>query len=88
MAALLTIPAGVMAVEFGPLHPLYVALSSYVIRSKDGGAVSLSSISGIPYAAWAAIFGIATVVVVILSAAGRLGKPMPRSSKNQGLKSC
>jgi uncharacterized protein len=66
IAALLTIPAGVMAVEFGPLHPIYMALSSHVIRSKDGGAVSLSSISGIPYAALAAIFGISTLIAIIL----------------------
>ncbi len=66
VAALLLIPAGVMAVEFGPLNPLYSALSKYVIRSEKGGAVSLSSITGIPFAILAAIFGVATIMGVIL----------------------
>jgi uncharacterized protein len=84
IAALLTIPAGVMAVEFGPLHNIYVALSSHVIKSKDGGAVSLSSISGIPYAALAAIFSIATLAAVILlrrPQAAKFGtKGLPKST--------
>jgi uncharacterized protein len=65
IAALLTIPAGAMAVEFGPLHPMQATLMKYVIRSQSGGPVTLSSVSGLPFAVLAFLFGAATLAFAL-----------------------
>jgi uncharacterized membrane protein YedE/YeeE len=67
IVALLTIPAGVMMVEFGPLHSMQTALMRFVIRSEDGGPVTLSTVTGLPYTALASIFAVATLALVILN---------------------
>jgi len=65
IAGLLTIPVGVMAVEFGPLNPLQTVMNRYVLRSVDGGAVTLSTLSGLPFWVLALLFAAITVIVII-----------------------
>jgi uncharacterized membrane protein YedE/YeeE len=67
IVALLTIPAGVMMVEFGPLHPMQTALTRFAIHSRSGGPVTLSTVTGLSYAALAFIFAAATLAFVILN---------------------
>jgi len=66
IAGLLTIPAGVMAVEFGPLNPLQTAMNRYVLRSADGGPVTLSTLSGLPFWALALLFAAITMVIILV----------------------
>ena len=66
IAGLLTIPAGVMAVEFGPLNPLLTAMNRYVLRSADGGPVTLSTLSGMPFWVLALIFAAITLLIVLV----------------------
>jgi uncharacterized membrane protein YedE/YeeE len=49
MAGLLGIPIGVMLVEFGPFRTLHQAMKSYVLKSADGGVVTVPKLVGIPY---------------------------------------
>ena len=65
MAALVAIPIGVAAVEFGPPQGLLRHLKSHVIPSSEGGSVTLSSLTGLPYAALAVLFAALTLAVVL-----------------------
>jgi hypothetical protein len=65
-AGLLTIPAGVMAVEFGPLNPLHTAMNRFVLRSADGGPVTLSTVSGLPFGILALLFGASTLIIILI----------------------
>jgi hypothetical protein len=73
IAGLLTIPAGVMAVEFGPLNPLHTAMNRFVLRSADGGPVTLSTLSGLPFWALALLFAAITMVIILVR---RRGQPV------------
>jgi uncharacterized membrane protein YedE/YeeE len=66
IAGLLTIPAGVMAVEFGPLNPLQTAMNRFVLRSADGGPVTLSTLSGLPFWVLALLFAAITVAIILV----------------------
>jgi uncharacterized membrane protein YedE/YeeE len=65
IVALLGIPLGVMAVEFGPLHSLHSSLRGYLVRTADGGVVTLPSLFGLPFWLIAALFAVGTVAVVM-----------------------
>jgi uncharacterized membrane protein YedE/YeeE len=65
IVALVGIPLGVMAVEFGPLHSLHSALRSYIVRTADEGVVSLPSLLGLPFWLLAVLFAVGTVAVVV-----------------------
>lgn len=65
-AGLLTIPAGVMAVEFGPLNPLHTAMNRFVLRSADGGPVTLFTLSGLPFGILAILFGASTLIIILI----------------------
>jgi len=60
MAALVGIPLGVGLVEYGPLHGFYQFLKQYVIKSHDGGPVTLSSLTGLPFGVLAVLFAVLT----------------------------
>ena len=60
MAALVGIPLGVGMVEYGPLHGFYQFLKQYVIKSHDGGPVTLSSLTGLPFGILAVLFAALT----------------------------
>ncbi len=66
MAALVGIPLGVCAVEYGPLKPIHTALKQHVVKSSEGGVVTLSSLSGIPYGYLAVGFAVLTLAVVLM----------------------
>lgn len=61
MAALVGVPLGLGMVEYGPLHGLQQSLKQYVIKTADGGPVTLSTLSGLPYGALAALFAVMAV---------------------------
>jgi uncharacterized membrane protein YedE/YeeE len=66
MAALVAIPIGIAAVEYGPTRSLSAYLKSSVIPNSEGGAVTLVSVTGLPYAALAIGFAAVTVTVALL----------------------
>jgi uncharacterized membrane protein YedE/YeeE len=67
MAALVAIPIGVAAVEFGPPQGLLRYLKSHVIPNSEGGSVTLASLTGLSYSALAIIFAAVTLAVVFFS---------------------
>ena len=60
MAALVGIPLGVGLVEYGPLHGLHQSLKQSVLKSLDGGPVTLSSLTGLPFGVLAVLFAVLT----------------------------
>ena len=52
-------------VEHGPLHGLHTKMKSVVIRASDGGSITLSSITGLPYWLLAVVFGVITLLVAL-----------------------
>lgn len=65
MAALVGIPIGVAAVEYGPPRGLLPYLKGSVIPNSEGGAVTLGSLTGLPYAALALVFAAVTLAVAL-----------------------
>jgi uncharacterized protein len=66
MASVLAIPLGVLLVWYGPLKKVNDYLLTFVIKSDKGKAVSLYSVTGLPYWALALIFAIPTLVYSIV----------------------
>ena len=65
MAALIAIPLGIGAVEHGPLKSLLQWLRSFVVTADEGGRVTLSTVTGLPYWVLALLFAGATLGVLI-----------------------
>ncbi len=65
MAALVGIPIGVAAVEYGPAKDLLSSLKGSVISSSDGGAVTLASLTGFSYGTLAVAFALLTLVAFL-----------------------
>jgi uncharacterized protein len=65
IAALVTMPAGIALVEYGPSKSLSTAMKTYKISLADGAAVSLHGVTGLPFFAWALIIAGATLGVVL-----------------------
>lgn len=72
MAALVGMPLGIAAVEFGPLRPFHGWMRAHVIKAADGGPVTLSSLSGLPFWVLALTFAAATLVWVFVRRARRV----------------
>jgi uncharacterized membrane protein YedE/YeeE len=66
MAALVGIPIGIALVEFGPLHSLFIAAKKYIIPNSNGGSVTLSSLTGLPFWVLTLFFIISTIIVVFI----------------------
>ena len=66
--ALLGIAIGIAVVEHGPLHPFHIAMKTHVIKAADGGPVTLSSLTGLPFWGLATIFAAATLIVGLVFA--------------------
>ena len=66
MAALVAMPIGMASVAYGPLAGFNKMLSSYVIKASDGGPVTLSSLTGLPYWSLAIVFSVATLLAAIV----------------------
>ncbi|MBN1830999.1 MAG: YeeE/YedE family protein [Deltaproteobacteria bacterium] len=77
MVGLIGIPLGIALVEYGYLSGFQKSMQSFVIKSQDGGPVTLSSLTGMPYWMLAAIFAVATIIWII---AGR------KKNKKQNIK--
>ena len=81
LVALLSIPVGIQLVDFGPLAGLRSFLADQVIDGPGGGPMTLSSLTGLPYAVLAGVFALATLAVVIRSRkwSGRRAEVAPRA---------
>jgi uncharacterized protein len=66
IVALLTIPLGIAFVEHGPLSKLNGLMKSVKTSTPSGGPVTLPSLTGIPFWAWALILCAGTVLVILL----------------------
>ena len=70
IVAILGIALGVSIVEYGPLHAVNDYLKTLVIKAPDGGAVTIASLTGLPF------WGIALILVALtLVCAFRRRKP-------------
>ena len=72
MVALVFVAVGMHAVDFGPLNRLHAALLERVIPASDGGAVTLTSLTGIPFPVLAAAF---VMLAIILGVRSRRAPP-------------
>jgi Predicted transporter component len=77
LAALVAIPLGAAAVEYGPLHRIHTALRQKVLYAPDGGPLTLSSVTELSYQTLAVIFLVVTIVVALIIST--------RKKKPQGL---
>jgi uncharacterized membrane protein YedE/YeeE len=66
LVALLAMPAGIGLVEYGPLHDLLVRLKQTRLAAADGGPVTLSSLTGLPFWALAMLIAGATLAWALL----------------------
>jgi len=63
--ALMGMPLGMAMVEYGPLSRLNKAMLARKVTAPDGGPVTLSSLTGLPFWALALFFAAATVAAAI-----------------------
>ena len=66
IVALLTVPVGVMMVEFGPLNGFQIWMKEHIISASGGGRLSLPALTGIPFWSLATIFAVGTLAAVLL----------------------
>jgi uncharacterized protein len=66
MAALVAMPFGMASVAYGPLAGFNKMLGSYVINAPDGGPVTLSALTGLPYWLLAILLSGATLAAGIV----------------------
>jgi len=64
--ALMGVPFGVAAVELGPLNDMHIWMKSLTINGSDGEALTLFSVTGIPYVILAILFVAGTILYVVL----------------------
>jgi uncharacterized membrane protein YedE/YeeE len=64
IVAILGIALGVSIVEHGPLHSVYDSLKTLVIKAPDGGAVTIASLTGLPFWVIALIFVVLTLAYI------------------------
>jgi uncharacterized membrane protein YedE/YeeE len=66
MAGLVGIPIGIALVEHGPLNTVFLAMKKYVISNADGGPVTVTSVTGIPFWLMTLAFFALTVIAVFV----------------------
>ncbi len=66
MAAVVGIPLGIAAVEYGPLLALHSSMKSFKLSTADGGAITFSTVSGLPFWVLAILFSVITLVFVLV----------------------
>jgi uncharacterized membrane protein YedE/YeeE len=79
MAAVAAMPLGIAIVEHGPLRAAHLWLKGHVVAAADGGPVTLSSLTGLPFWVLAVFFAAATLVVGLRLRKG--GKPRAADSE-------
>ena len=67
MSGLVGIPLGISIVEFGYLNGLQKYMNGFVLKSQDGGPVTLSTLTGMPYWLLATIFAVLTIIGIVIS---------------------
>lgn len=72
IVALLTIPIGIMAVEFGPLNGIFAAMSKIKLSLEGGRPVSLDRLLGIPFWALALIIASTTAIALVATRSRRV----------------
>jgi len=80
MAALVAIPLGIAAVEYGPLKGLNQSLLQKVIPGSDGGPVTLSSLTGFSYQTLTVVCVVITIAVVLISQRRNQLKQLPKEN--------
>ncbi len=81
MAAVVGMPLGLAMVEHGPLNGAHLWLKGYVVRAADGGPVTLSSLTGLPYWWLALAFAAATLGWVVW-----LGRRQPHAPRSRAVR--
>ena len=66
IVALVGIPIGIALVEYGPFSRLNENLRTNVLKASDGGPVTLSSLTGLPFWAVAVILILVTLIIAWL----------------------
>jgi len=84
IVALIAIPVGVMAVEFGPLQSLNDVLKKYIVKAADGSPLTLPKLLGLPFGAVTLAIGITTLIVVFIFVS-RKRKGSPPAPGNRDL---
>jgi len=82
MAGLVGIPLGIALVEHGPLQGFQAYMKHFVLKSETGGAVTLSSLTGVPFWALACFFGLLTLFSAVLWRKQK-GNPKETSPKEE-----
>lgn len=77
MAALVGIPLGIAAVEYGPLQGLLKQLKTQVVPSADGGPVTLASVTGLSYSTLALMIAVGTLAATFLLRRRKRTVPVP-----------
>lgn len=88
IVALLAMPAGIGLVEYGPLHGGLARLKQIRIPASDGGPVTLSSLTGLPFWALALVLAAVTLAWTLARRgreAARGGAPTGAPSARLGL---
>ncbi|MCX7016390.1 MAG: YeeE/YedE family protein [Candidatus Sumerlaeota bacterium] len=63
MAALVGIPLGVGLVEYGPLNGIHVWMQKFVVKTAQGGPLTLSSLTGLSFGSIALFLGVVTLTL-------------------------
>jgi len=75
IGALLTIPLGAAFVEHGPLTAWTAKMKAVQSSAPGGGPVTLPSLTGVPFWAWALIFTAVTGIAVVTRRGKRTASP-------------
>jgi uncharacterized membrane protein YedE/YeeE len=81
LVALIAMPFGIGLVEYGPLADSFVRLKSIRIAAGDGGSVTLSSLTGLPF--WLLTLAIAAATAVVAIVRRRRSAPAPGVGENE-----
>ena len=68
MAGLVGIPLGALMVRSGPLLPVRDSLTSLVLKSRDGGTLTFSSLTGLAHWQLAVLFTLGTALLLLVLA--------------------
>ncbi|MFP4528118.1 MAG: YeeE/YedE family protein, partial [Candidatus Kapaibacterium sp.] len=64
--ALMGVPFGIAAVEFGPLNELHLWMKSFIVKGTNGESLTLYSVTGIPYIILAAVILALTIIYLLM----------------------
>ncbi len=87
IVALLTMPVGIGLVEYGPLKSWLARLGQIRIPAGDGGPVTFSSLTGLPFWALAVILAGATLMWAFLRRGSTTAaRPAPATDASRGVR--